>query len=50
MDAAVLGYVVAVLAVIRGVIAFIQKETVSFLTIAATFLAGVAIAVGHLKF
>ena len=49
MDATVLGYVVAVLAVVRGVIAAVQKETVAWLTIGATFLAGVALAVGHLK-
>lgn len=50
MDAVVIGYVVAILAVVRGVIAAVQKETVTWLTIAATFLTGLALAVGHLKF
>ena len=49
MDAEVLGFIVAVLAIVRGVIAAVQKETVAWLTIVATFLAGVAIAVGGIK-
>lgn len=50
MDATVLAWVAAVLAVVRGVIAAIQKETVSWLTIVAVFLLSIAAAVGHLKF
>ena len=48
MDAEVLAWVAAALSVVRGVIAVIQKETVSLLTVVAVFLLAVAAAVGHL--
>ncbi len=50
MDAAVLAWVAAILAVVRGIIAVIQKETVSLLTIIGVFLVSLAVAVGDIKF
>lgn len=50
MDASVLGFVAAALAVVRGVIAAVQKETVSWLTIVGVFVLGVATALGNIKF
>ncbi len=50
MDATVLAWVAAILAVVRGVIAVIQKEVIALLTVIGLFLVSIAVAVGHIKF
>ena len=50
MEAEVLGWVAAILAVVRGAIAVAQKQFITVLTAVAVFCTGLAIAVGNIKF
>jgi len=50
MEAEVLGWVAAILAVVRGFIAVAQKQFITLLTAVAVFLVGIAVAVGNIKF
>lgn len=49
MDAEVLAWVAAILAVVRGVIAVVQKEAIALITAVAVFLVSLAVAVGNIK-
>ena len=50
METEVLGWVAAILAVVRGFIAVAQKTFITLLTCVGVFLLGIAVAVGNLKF
>lgn len=50
LDAVVLAWVAAILAVVRGAILVAQKEFIALLTAIAVFLVSIAVAVGNIKF